>query len=638
MAVKKTVLRAGLLAEGAKIVREKMIPHQWAALNDQLPGAEPSHAIDNLRIAAGEKSGEYRGMVFQDSDVAKWLEAVAYCLATHPDLEWEEKADSVIDLLARAQQPDGYLNSYYTLVEPEKRWTNLAANHELYCAGHFIEAAVAYYAATGKDKLLNIVCKFVDHIDSVFGPERDKKRGYPGHEEIELALLRLYRVTHDQRHLNLARYFVEERGQEPHYFELEARARGESVFRHWGKWTYHYSQSHLPLREQKTAEGHSVRAMYLFIAAADLAGETGDKELLQVCETLWENVVDCRMYITGGIGSQEYGEGFTVDYDLPSDTAYAETCAAIGLFLFGQRMLEITPDRKYADIMERALYNGIISGMSLDGDRFFYVNPLEVSPALCEARRDHQHVAATRQDWFGCACCPTNLARLLASVNQYIYSQRQDDIYVHFFADSQVEFTVGSSQARLDQETDYPWDERVRIAFMMERECDFGLHVRIPGWCSKPEIQVNGKVVETAIPPHGYLALQRTWQDGDEVQLNLPMPVEMVYAHPKVRETMGRVALQRGPVVYCLEEADHGPNLPALILPQQPEFRLGTDLDLNVPAILTQGYRRQEQEELYTTQRPGTVPVELRAVPYYSWGNRQPGEMLVWISSALALD
>ena len=635
--MKRTVLRAGLLAERAKVVREKMIPYQWEALHDRVPGAEPSYAIENLRIAAGEKSGKYRGMVFQDSDVAKWLEAVAYRLASYPDPEWEAKADQVIDLVARAQQPDGYLNSYYTIVEPENRWTNLAENHELYCAGHLIEAAVAYYEATGKDKLLNVVCKMVDHIDSVFGSEHGKKRGYPGHEEIELALIRLYRITRDRRHLNLARFFVEERGQTPHYFELEAKERGESVFRHWGMWTYQYSQSHIPLREQRTPEGHAVRAMYLFIAAADLAVETGDEELFRVCETLWDNTVNRRMYITGAIGSQEYGEGFTVDYDLPSDTAYAETCAAIGLFLFGQRMLQASPHRKYADIMERTLYNGIISGMSLEGDRFFYVNPLEVTPALNEVRRDHRHVVSTRQDWFGCACCPPNLARLLASVNQYIYSQSHGDVYVHLFADSKTEFSVGQTRVELDQKTQYPWEEQVRFTLAMNSSCNFRLLVRIPGWCKEPQVRVNGKVVEVKTPSNGYMVLARTWQDGDCVQLELPMPVELVYAHPRVRETIGRVALQRGPVVYCLEEVDNGPNLPALVLGESPEFRVKKDPTLDVPVILAKGYRLQEQENLYTTQRAMPVPADIRAVPYYIWDNRAPGEMLVWMNDTVRI-
>lgn len=632
---KNTVLKGGLLAKGAEVAREKMIPYQWDALNDQVPDAEPSHAIENLRIAAGEKSGKYHGMVFQDSDVAKWLEAVAYRLATHPDPSWEAKADSVIDLVARAQQPDGYLNSYYTIVAPEKRWTNLAENHELYCAGHFIEAAVAYYEATGKDKLLKVICKLVEHIDSVFGPEENKKKGYPGHEEIELALVKLYRVTKDERHLKLAQFFVEERGKEPNYFDIEAKERGVDEFRYFGEWRHEYSQSHLPIREQKTAEGHSVRAMYFFSAVADLAQETGDKELLKVCETLWNNTINRRMYITGGIGSQEYGEGFTIDYDLPSDRAYSETCAAIGLFFFAQRMLQINPDRKYADIMERALYNGILSGMSLEGDRFFYVNPLEVSPKVAEFRYDHRHVESTRQGWFSCACCPPNLARLLTSINQYIYGQSNRDFYVHLFADSEVEFKVDETKVTLRQKTQYPWDGKVKIELSLEEKTEFALHVRIPTWCKQSQVQVNGKKVKDteSIQSNGYVTIAQKWQDGDVVELELPMPVEVVHAHPKVREVAGRGALQRGPVVYCLEEVDNGPDLRALVLAKDLGFQIDVDAELHVPAITAQAYRWQATEEdLYTTQQPRKVQTKIKAVPYYIWDNRQQGEMLVWIN------
>ena len=332
-------LTEGLLGERAQAVRDKVIPYQWRALNDSIPGAAPSHAIENLRIAAGEKDGQHRGWVFQDSDLAKWLEAVSYSLMAESNPEWEAHADEVIGLLGRAQQRDGYLNSYYTITGLERRWTNLRDHHELYCAGHLIEAAVAYYQATGKDQLLQIVCRMVDHIGEVFGPGEGQKRGYPGHEEIELALLKLYRVTNNPAHLKLAEFFIEERGKQPHYFDAEAKARGEDPAAY--RFDYSYSQSHLPVREQDTVEGHAVRAMYLLAAVAELALEKDDPELVQVCERLWHNTVQRRMYITGGIGSQDYHEGFTIDYDLPNDTAYAETCAAIG-WSFAQRMLART--------------------------------------------------------------------------------------------------------------------------------------------------------------------------------------------------------------------------------------------------------------------------------------------------------
>lgn len=636
---KHAVLAGGLLANRAEVVRSRMIPYQWQALNDLVPGVEPSHALANLRIAAGEQSGEFRGMVFQDSDVAKWLEAVAYSLAVHPDPDLEAQADAVIDLVARAQQPDGYLNSYYTIVEPQNRWTNLADNHELYCAGHFIEAAVAYYEATGKDRLLQVVCKLVDHIDSLFGPEEGKKRGYPGHEEIELALIKLYRVTGNKRHLRLAQFFVEERGKQPHYFAQEARARGLDKPTHWGKFAYAYSQAHLPIREQETPEGHAVRAMYFFTAVADLAQETGDAELFQVCDTLWQSTVQRHMYLTGGIGSQSYGEGFTTDYDLPASRAYAETCAAIGLFFWGHRMLQLNPDRKYADVMERALYNGILSGMSWEGDRFFYVNPLEVDPAVCASRQDHEHVKPTRQGWFTCACCPPNLARLLASVHHYLYSQSRDGLYVHFFAESTVEFQVGKMRARLSQHTDYPWDGHVELKLAVEQPAPFSLYVRLPGWCKQADVQVNGEALsqQEIILSQGYLVLTREWQDGDEVELDFALPVEVVFAHPKVRDAAGRIALQRGPVVYCLEEVDNGPDLHALVLAAEPDFQVETDPKLPVPVIKARGYRLEAaSDDLYSTAAPRKVPAVIKAVPYFSWDNRRPGAMQVWIRSELA--
>lgn len=360
-------------------------------------------------------------MVFQDSDVAKWLEAVAYLLEEKRDSELEALADDVIELLGRAQQPDGYLNTYYTVKEPGKRWTNLRDNHELYCAGHLIEAAVAYFQATGKRRFLDIMCKYADYIGTVFGRGEGQIPGYDGHQEIELALLKLYEATGNENYLKLSQYFIDQRGQQPHYFDQEKEARGETgAF--WYDGGYRYHQAHIPVREQKQAVGHAVRALYMYTAMAGLAAKTGDESLKQACQTLWENVTKRQMYITGGVGSSAFGESFTFDFDLPNDTVYAETCAAIVLVFWARRMLELEMDGKYVDVMERALYNGTISGMDLDGKRFFYVNPLEVWPKACE-RHDKRHVKPVRQKWFSCACCPPNLARLIASIGHYIYSQ-----------------------------------------------------------------------------------------------------------------------------------------------------------------------------------------------------------------------
>ncbi|MDI9414143.1 MAG: glycoside hydrolase family 127 protein [Bacillota bacterium] len=629
-----TMLKTGFLAERAQLIRDKVIPYQWDALNDKIAGAEPSHAIENYRIAAGESTGDFKGMVFQDSDLAKWLETVAFSLMVYPDEELEATADEAIALVARAQQPDGYLNTYYTIKEPDKRWTNLRENHELYCAGHFIEAAVAYYEATGKDELLKVVCKFADHIDSIFGPEENKKKGYPGHEEIELALIKLYKVTSEKRYLDLAKYFIEERGKEPHYFTQEATERGDDPLLHWGMWDHTYSQCHKPVREQTTAIGHSVRAVYLYTALADLVLETDDKKLLDVCEKLWDSAVNRQMYITGAIGSQEYGERFTIDYDLPNDRAYAETCASIALIFWAHRMLQIDPKGQYGDVLERALYNGVLSGMSLSGDKFFYVNPLEVWPEAAEVRYDHRHVEVNRQEWFGCACCPPNLGRLLASIHRYIYTQNDNNLYVHLFAHSELDTEIRGEAVKIHQVTAYPREEEVKIQLESETDLQFSLNIRIPQWCTDPLIEINGETVQDPTIEKGYLALNRSWSNGDEVIITLHMEVQTIWANPNVRVNIGKVALQRGPIVYCLEEVDNGSNLPAIYLPEDTTFSVEYDEQIQMPVLLTNALRLDDsKEELYATQKFSAKSVPLKAIPYFAWNNRGEGEMLVWINS-----
>lgn len=623
-------------ADRQRIVKDVMIPYQYKVLNDEITDAEPSHALENFRIAAGLSQGEYYGMVFQDSDVAKWLEAVAYVLAKERDPELEKTADELIDLIAAAQQPDGYLDTYFIVAHPDKKWTNLREDHELYCAGHMIEAGVAYYEATKKRKILDVVCKLADHIASVFGTEPGKKRGYPGHEEIELALVKLYRVTHNEKYLQLSSYFVNERGRQPHYFDIEAEKRGDKSMKHWGLWDHSYSQSHLPVREQETAEGHSVRAMYLYSAMADLAKETGDEELLAACRRLWHNVTRRRMYITGGIGSSAYAESFTIDYDLPNSTAYTETCAAVGLVLFAHRMLHLELNAEYADVMERALYNGVISGMSLDGKKFFYVNPLEVWPDAAEHRHDHEHVRTTRQGWFRCACCPPNIARLLSSLEKYALSIGDAEVAVHLYMNSQANVTIAGQNIQLAQETDYPWDGKVAISISTETPVEFALKLRIPGWCREATLKVNGETLDLAsITETGYAAISRTWQNGDLVELMLSMPVERIQANPKVRMNAGKVALQRGPLVYCLEEVDNGPCLTDICLPKDAAFSTYHDENLlgGVTVIQAEACRSGADwdDALYQPAQDTCRPVTLKAIPYYAWNNRGRGEMLVWI-------
>jgi DUF1680 family protein len=560
--------------------------------------------------------------IFWDSDVAKWIEAAAYSLATHPDPAVEALLDEVIGHLARAQQPDGYLNTYFITVAPEKRWTNLRDDHELYCAGHLMEAAVAHFQATGKTTFLDIMRRYADYIGTVFGPELGQKRGYCGHEEIELALVKMAEATDEGKYQALAQYFVDERGRQPHYFDQEAEARGEDP-KGYHFSSYGYNQSHLPVREQSQVIGHSVRGMYLYAAMADLAARTHDEALQAACERIWNHLTSAQMYVTGGIGGFASNEGYGDDFDLPNETAYAETCAAIGLVFWASRMLQTNCDRRYADVMERALYNGVLSGVSLDGTKFFYDNP------LASVGKHH------RQDWFGCACCPPNIARLLASFGQYAYSQSATDLAVHLYVQSHADLTVAGQSVTLSQTTDYPWDGTVLLTVSPEQPASFRLRLRLPEWCRAPHLSINGKSITPTVE-HGYAILERLWVAGDTVMLALPMPVERVSAHPKVHQNRGRVALQRGPVVYCLESADNGEDLDALSLPRtaalEPEFE--AELLGGVTVLRGQFEKLSEAAwdgTLYQREAPTLETTRVTAVPYFAWDNRDAGEMRVWV-------
>jgi uncharacterized protein len=620
-----------------EVVRNHVIPYQWDALNDRLPDTSPSHAIENFRIAAGESSGEYYGMVFQDSDIAKWLEAVAYSLENEPNEELEKTADEVIALLGRAQDENGYLNTYYTVKEPNNRWTNIRDNHELYCAGHLIEAAVAYYQATGKKQFLDIMCKYADHIDSVFGPEEDKLKGYPGHQEIELALVKLYDVTGQEKYLNLSKYFIDERGKQPHYFDIEKEKRKETK-PFWFNDDYAYHQAHKPVREQKEAVGHAVRATYMYTAMTDLALKTKDESLKKACEELWNNVTQKQMYVTAGIGSMEFGESFSFNYDLPNDLSYTETCASIALVFWANRMLQLEANNKYADVMELALYNGTISGMDLDGKKFFYVNPLEVLPEASDKRKDKKHVKSVRQKWFGCACCPPNLARLIASIGHYIYSQKEKELFVHLYMGSETNVQIANNQVKLVQQTNYPWDGNVSMIVSPEKEETFTMALRIPGWAKGTVVKLNGEIVDHfPLMKNGYVYINRRWKENDHIELSFPMVAERIQSNPQVRHNVGKVAIQRGPVVYCLEQVDNGENLHGIILPRDAELKAEYDPELleGVVSITGEAERLDQSNwnrELYRPVEDSTTKVQLKAIPYYAWCNREPGEMIVWVN------
>ncbi|MCY9660855.1 glycoside hydrolase family 127 protein [Paenibacillus chondroitinus] len=627
------------------LVRNTVIPYQWDALNDRIPDAEPSHAIHNFRIAAGLETGEYHGWVFQDSDLAKWLEAVAYSLQQQPDAALEQTADETIDLIVQAQQSDGYLNTYFTIKEPGKRWTNLYECHELYCAGHMIEAAVAYFEATGKRKLLDAMCRFADHIQDVFGPEEGKIRGYDGHQEIELALIKLYTVTKQEKYLQLACYFIDERGQQPNFFDGEWERRGKTSIYRAGETPLPslssiYNQSHLPVREQDTATGHSVRAVYMYTAMADLARLTGDEKLLAACKKLWANMTQKQMYITGGIGSTHHGEAFSFDYDLPNDTVYAETCASIGLVYFAQRMLRLETRSEYADVIERALYNIIIGSMSQDGKQFFYVNPLEVWPQASASNPGKRHVKAERQKWFGCACCPPNLARILSSLGEYIYTTEPGRINCHLFIGSESTITLDdATQVGLKQVSSLPWSGDTSLELSLALPRSFILALRVPYWCdSQPQLFINGEKEDTYAVENGYAIIDRIWTDGDTVTWLLPMEAHLIQANPLIRSNAGKAAIQRGPLVYCVEQVDNGAPLATLSLQSGTRLKVEADTSAlgGTVKIEAEGFRDATPEawasaEPYRRWAPSADPVALHAVPYFQWGNRGVGEMAVWI-------
>ncbi|PLS01053.1 glycoside hydrolase family 127 protein [Neobacillus cucumis] len=587
--------------------------------------------IDAFKLDWKPGQGE-QPHIFWDSDVAKWIEAASYSLMTHPDSDLEGLLDHVIELISSAQQPDGYLNVYFTSIKPEKRWTDLRDAHELYCAGHLMEAAVAHFQATGKRSFLDTMCRYADYIDSVFGTEPGKKRGYCGHEEIELALVKLYRITGNERYLKLSEYFVEERGQQPHYFEMEAAARPEGESSFFGSFMSHikdmheYNQSHKPVREQDRVTGHAVRAMYLYCAMADLAGELGDESLVRACERLWEHLVLKNMYITGGIGQTRSNEGFTFDYDFPNETAYNETCAAVGLVFWNHRLLQLNCDSKYADVMERALYNGVISGISLDGKKFFYDNPL--------ASLGDFH----RQEWFGCACCPPNIARLLASLGEYIYSQNDSEAAVHLYVSGSSTLQIKGKNITIHQQTNYPWDGNVKFSFDFEGAVNFGLKLRLPGWCKYATLKVNDQVVSIEDKlDKGYIQLEREWKSSDVVELELAMPVERVHSHPAVRQNIGCTALQRGPIVYCLEEMDNQSSPFKIFLPRTSQLHSTFDETLLKGVMKINGEALTIEEEdwvntLYRSDDYQYKKITIQAVPYYAWDNREPGKMAVWIN------
>jgi DUF1680 family protein len=628
-------IESGFWAERQKTNRESTIPAVYH--QTKITGRIDAWKID-------WKPGQpHMPHIFWDSDTAKWIEAVGYSVATHPNPEFEQQVDEVVDMMEKAQLPDGYANSHFITVEPQNRWRNLRDEHELYCAGHLIEAAVTYSQTTGKSKMLDVLRRYADHIDTTFGPGDVQKHGYPGHPELELALVRLYRATNEPRYLELSKYFIDERGQQPHYYDLEAVARGENPRKYWAR-NYEYSQSQEPIRQQTRVKGHSVRAQYLYAAATDIALETGDTELFVVVRRLWDDMIQRQLYVTGGVGAIHTIEGFYTPYDLPNETAYSETCSSIALIYWAQRLFDVEQDGRYIDALERALYNCVMSGVSYDGTLFFQCNTLEryphVSPyGWLDAMSDATY--HERQEWFEVSCCPPNIVRLVASLGNYFYSVTPERLYVHLYNQNRTQVLVGGSTVQVEQVTNYPWDGEISLTLTPEQPAHFQLALRIPRWCREYRAAVNGEAID-GTPERGYLLVEREWQRGDVVTLVLAMPVERIVAHPRIRQDAGCVALQRGPVVYCLEAVDNGVGLAHVTLPRTSALAYAFDDNLfgGVGTIRGEAVRLEpaawvgEPYQPESQQQVTPTPFTFRAIPYCFWANRAPGEMRVWIREA----
>lgn len=593
---------------------------------------EETGRIDNFAIAGGLMEGKYRGALYNDSDLYKVIEAAAYSLSVHPDPKLEQYVDEVVAKIAAAQEPDGYLSTLRTIglanVDPNdrpnlesygtERWSRMDHSHELYCVGHMYEAAVAYHLATGKRTLLDVAVRNADLIAGVFGA--DKKRDVPGHQEIEIGLVKLYRVTSDTKYLDLAKFFLDERG---HY-------HGRSPHGYQGNITY--AQDHKPVIKQTEPTGHVVRALYMYSGMADMAAITGDKDYIKAIDTIWENIVSKRLYLTGNMGVRGYHEGFGEDYMLPNLNAYNETCAAVANAMWNHRMFLLHEDAKYVDVLERVLYNGVLSGVSIEGNRFFYPNPLASTGTGSEA---------VRQPWFVCACCPTNISRFLPSVPGYVYAHRDDIIYINLFMGGIGRIETEKVAVQLTQETDYPWDGKVKIKVDPDRTEKFALYIRIPGWArNRPvpsdlyryigkvekaiNLSVNGKTVPLKLKK-GYARISRKWHRGDVVELDLPMPVRRVLSHGRVSENEGRIALERGPIVFCAEGVDNDGSALDLVIDDETELAVQYRDDLLGGIVTISGQALKREDDLRINEQ-GFV-----AVPYYAWAHRGPNEMAVWL-------
>ncbi|HWJ78526.1 MAG TPA: beta-L-arabinofuranosidase domain-containing protein [Niallia sp.] len=631
-----------------KNIKEKTLPYQYKVMDnnmdisiereredENLP-AEKSNALENFRIAAGIHEGEHYGWFFQDSDVYKWLEAVAYSLEISPDKELEELADSVIDLIGLAQEEDGYMDTYFQLKFPKLKYRELHYSHELYCAGHLIEAAIGYTKATGKQKLLDITLKFVNHIEAHFGYEEGKIQGADGHQEIELALVKLYEYTGEKKYLDLANFFIDVRGKDPKFYEKQvAQNNREGLSDSHPKINETYLQANEQPVNQTTAEGHAVRMLYMATGMAKVANHTKDEDLLSACKEIWNNVTRKKMYITAGVGSTVHGEAFTGDYDLPNDTMYCETCASIALIYFAYELFKNEPKAEYVSVIERALYNGALSGAAIDGEHFFYVNPLEVYPSISKQNPGQGHVKTQRPEWLGCACCPPNFARTIGSIQRYLYTWEKEKqvVYSNLFVSSEVQI----DDIKISQNTDFPKSNTVSYQlFSNDKQVTF--KIRIPEWTKEPVLFIEGKK-QVLKMVDGYVEVSRVW-DNEVIELSFETPILAITAHPNVVADINRLAVQRGPFVYCAESHDNAEPLQTYhvdakkISMANASFR--EDLLNGIIQITVEATQQKKDPSwdntLYQFNFQGNLEEKtLTLIPYYAWGNRGEGEMVVWL-------
>lgn len=630
-----------------KLMADESIPFQWDMINDNSSvevtndpfaaggSADKSHAIENLRIAAGQTDGDFFGMDFQDTDVYKWLESAAYVLNYKYSDELKAHADKVVDLIAAAQDDDGYLSTMFQIEMPDRKFKRLQQSHELYSMGHYIEAGVAYYQVTGNQKALVIAEKMANCIAQNFGNEPGKIKGIPGHPEIELALTRLYEVTSNATYLSLAKFFVTERGQDTSFFDRQNKADGldRNFFPGLSTIGNRYYFSDKPVTEQEDAHGHAVRVLYFCTGLAHVARLTKDQALLDSANRLWNDIVNKQLYVTGNVGQTSQGEAFTYDYDLPNDLDYGETCASVALTFFAKQMMKIKPSGSYGDIIEKELFNGALSGISLDGKHYFYVNPLEADPIASHLNPDKQHIATRRSSWFACACCPANITRLIASVDKYLFEVQDDTIVSDQFIANETNFENGV-KIRLD--SDYPWFGKLHYVISNPQHLNFTFGVRIPSWSSKKfDALVNG--IESKFVQKNQIAYFPIIDKQTEIEISLDMTTHLIRSNPKVKANIGKVAIQRGPIVYCLEESDNQGPLWASKLSSHPEFNFQYDSQLldGVGTLSTTDATHDiltNDSDLYTFDY--VTPVEktkLKFIPYYAWANRQEGQMTVWV-------